>query len=79
MEQGGGMAAYRREEDIVQNLKDADCDDATIRAFMDDFRRGKIREGTRLLQTHRRRLLDDLHKDQKCIDCLDYLLFMLQR
>ena len=71
------MAAYRCEEALVQNLKDAACDEATIRAFLDCVRRGEMPEGIRLLQAHRRRLLDGLHKEQKRIDCLDYLLFRL--
>ncbi len=73
------MSAYRCEEDIVQNLKDAGCDEATIQTFMDDLHSGKQAMGAKLLERHRRSLLDDLHGSQKRIDCLDYLLFTLQK
>lgn len=44
---------------------------------MDNLQCGKQVTGTQLLQKHRRSLLDNLHRDQKQIDCLDYLLFMM--
>lgn len=72
------MNAYRCEKDVIQNLKDAGCDEATIRTFLDDLKSGKLAKGAKLLEGYRRSLLDDLHADQKRIDCLDYLLFVLQ-
>lgn len=79
MERREKMSAYRCEEDIIQNLKDAGCDEVTIQTFMDDLHSGKQAMGTELLERHRRCLLDDLHGSQKRIDCLDYLLFMLRK
>lgn len=79
MERRERMSAYRCEEDIIQNLKDAGCDEATIKAFMDDLHSGKQAMGTKLLERHRRCLLEALHGSQKRIDCLDYLLFMLRK
>ena len=73
------MRAYRCEEDIIQNLKDAGCDEGVIQTFMNDLQCGKQIEGTHLLQKHRRKLLDHLHQAQRKIDCLDYLLFMLNK
>lgn len=64
---------------LIQNLKDAGCDEDTIQAFMEDLQCGKRIKGTQLLERHRRHLLDALHQDQKRIDCLDYLLFMLRK
>lgn len=32
-----------------------------------------------ILTKHKRTLLDTLHKDQKQIDCLDYLLYMIKK
>ena len=45
-----------------------------IMAFIEDIRNDKIIEGLKLLAIHRRSLLDELHKKQKQIDCLDYKL-----
>lgn len=36
-------------------------------------------EGLKLLSSHRRLLLDRLHKDQKQIDCLDYMVYQLEK
>lgn len=73
------MNGYQCDEDIVQNLKDAGCDEATIQCFMDKLKSGKQNEGTQLLLKCRCGLLDNLHKEQKRIDCLDYLLFMIKK
>lgn len=73
------MKSNQNENAIIQNLKDAGCDDKTIRAFMEDIQEDKIEAGLKLLATHRRSLLDDLHREQKQIDCLDYLVFTIQK
>lgn len=73
------MGPYRSEDEIIQNLKDAGCDQATIQIFLSDLYGGEEARGLRLLEKHRRTLLDVLHREQKRIDCLDYLLFMLQK
>ena len=64
---------------VVQNLKDAGCDDGTIAAFMKAINSGRLAEGLKLLSMHRRSLLEDLHEDQKQIDCLDYLIYQLNK
>lgn len=73
------MNEKREEEAIIQNLKDAGCSKTTISAFVDDLREGKMAEGLKLLEKHRRNLLDNLHKEQKRIDCLDYLVYTLSK
>lgn len=64
---------------IIQNLKDAGCDGDTIAAFMKDLGDGRMKEGCKLLAVYRRSLLEDLHKKQKQIDCLDYLVYTLEK
>lgn len=64
---------------LIQNLKDAGCDQAAIQIFLTDLYSGEPSRGIRLLERHRRSLLDVLHQQQKRIDCLDYLLFMLRK
>lgn len=73
------MVPYHSEDAIIQNLKDAGCDQTTIQIFLDDLHSGKMSKGVRLLEKYRRTLLDVLHQSQAKIDCLDYLLFMLQK
>ena len=67
------------ENTIIQNLKDAGCDEDKIIAFLKDIREEKISDGLKLLSSHRCLLLDHLHKDQKQIDCLDYLVYQLEK
>lgn len=67
------------EDAIIQNLKDAGCDEGSIMAFIEDIRGEKISDGLKLLSLHRRSLLDHLHEDQKQIDCLDYLVYQLEK
>lgn len=73
------MYIEQSNEAVIQNLKDAGCDESTIEIFMDDIKNGKVDDGLKLLATHRRSLLDALHKDQKKIDCLDYLVFIMRK
>ena len=40
---------------------------------------GKNTELLRELAVYRRQLLEKLHIDQKQIDCLDYLIFQIQK
>lgn len=67
------------ENAIVQNLIDAGCEQEFIAEFMDDFRKDNISKDLKLLATHRRSLLDNLHKEQKRIDCLDYLVYKMEK
>ncbi len=67
------------EGSIIQNLRDSGCGEDVIKAFVEDLREKKISEGLRLLEAHRRVLLDELHKEQKRIDCLDYLVYKMRK
>lgn len=67
------------ENAIVQNLIDAGCGQEFIAEFMEDFRKKNISKDLKLLAAHRRLLLDNLHKEQKRIDCLDYLVYKMEK
>lgn len=73
------MNGEQIEESIIQNLMDSGCGEETIEAFVEHMREEKYSEGLKLLAAHRRTLLDDLHKEQKRIDCLDYLVYKLEK
>ena len=64
---------------LYQNLVDAGCDRETVRRCMDLSQSGKISELLRLLAGHRRALLDAVHRNQKQIDCLDYLFYQTEK
>lgn len=67
------------QETIKQTLADAGCAQETIAAFLKASKAGQESESIRLLRQHRGKLLDNLHKEQKKLDCLDYLLYELKR
>lgn len=73
------MYAVNSNASIIQNLTDAGCDEAAITKFMDSLKNGRPAEGLKLLETHRRSLLNELHKQQQKIDCLDYLMHNLRK
>jgi len=73
------MKNENEENRIIQNLKDAGCDNDTITAFVEDVRKQNITQGLQLLSVHRQTLLDNLHKEQKQIDCLDYLIYKIKK
>lgn len=62
---------------ITQNLKDAGCDSEMITEFWD--KNGKKDEQLRMLERQRLRLLDRVHKEEKRIDCLDYLVYQMTK
>lgn len=62
-------------DEIIQNLKDAGCEQSLIDEFL------KLEKSAQLglLAKHKSSLLEELHKNQKQIDCLDYLVFNLKQ
>ena len=73
------MGAYQTKEAIEQNLRDAGCEEGCIREFMHDLEQDRMQAGLRLLNQHRRLLLDAMHREQKRIDCLDYLPYQIRK
>ena len=67
------MIGWHTEADVVQNLRAAGCCEDTIRSFMDSYQAGRQKESLRILEAHRRALLDAVHAEERKIDCLDYL------
>lgn len=64
---------------VLQNLKDAGCDDAAVKTFMKLVETGEKQKQYRLLEKHRRDLLEKVHNREKQIDCLDYLVFQMKK
>ena len=68
-----------QEEKIRQNLIDAGCDHDTIMDFFQVSDADKFSKQLVLLRRHRKKLLDNIHKWQKEIDCLDYLMIQIEK
>ncbi|MDO4302051.1 MAG: hypothetical protein Q4D26_11770 [Clostridia bacterium] len=73
------MSVYNSIEDLVQNLKDAGCNNDIITIFMDLYSNGKSKEELSLLNKHRKLLLSKLHEIQNNISNLDYLIYQLNK
>lgn len=64
---------------IIQTLRDANCDEATVNKFLLLKDEGRMSEAIRLLSCHRCELLNALHEAQKPIHILDYLINKLRK
>ena len=64
---------------IYQNLIEAGCDQNTAEQCMAFTKEGRFADMLPILIGHRKTLLGSLHKSQKQIDCLDYLLYKIKK
>lgn len=65
--------------EVTENLKDAGCSMDTVERFLTLLEDGSFSEQQELLRMERTQRLDALHVAQKRIDCLDYLIYQLQK
>ena len=68
-----------RPDAVIQNLEDAGCDPETVAQFMEAGMAGNRQNQLKLLEQHRKRLLESVHQNEKRIDCLDYLVFQMNQ
>ena len=64
---------------LRQNLIDSGCGADAVQTCMALAQERKTAELIRVLSRHRRTLLDTLHKSEKRIDCIDYLVYTLEK
>ena len=64
---------------LRENLKDAGCDQDMICRCEVLAQGEKKAELMRALSLHRKALLDAVHENQRRIDCLDYLIYQLEK
>lgn len=67
------------EQSVVQTLKDAGCELEFIHNFMELRESGQKKAALLLLKDWRKALLDCIHENQYKLDCLDYLLWKMER
>ena len=72
------MMAIGSREAVIQNLEDAGCEPGMIEDFLGWFEKGQQEKQLELLGHHRESLLGRVHKDEKRISCLDYLIYQIQ-
>lgn len=64
---------------LRENLIDAGCDPALCLQIIALLTAGHQGEAIELLTRHRRTVLENCHREQSRIDCLDYLLHKLEK
>lgn len=64
---------------IYQNLKDAGCDERTTKECMSFAKNGNTEGMLPILTKYRSALLGAVRCGQKQIDCLDYLIYKIQK
>lgn len=68
-----------KKQDIIENLKDAGCKEEDILSFLKELEEGNKKSSQQRLIKHRKDLLNELHRFQKRIDCLDYFIYKLEK
>lgn len=66
-------------EIIYQNLIDAGCDEQLTEQCMSFVKKGDAYGMLQILKKYRSSLLGAVRSGQKKIDCLDYLIYKLQK
>ena len=64
-------------KDLILNLKAAGFEGDMIEKYLSCWKDGKIKEQLKLLSEKRASILDHVHREEKQIDCLDYLVYQI--
>ena len=64
---------------LYQNLVDAGCGKKEITGCMDYAQKGEWKSLLPVLTRHKKTLLEQVHKSEKQIDCLDFLIYRLSK
>ena len=67
------------ENDIIENLRDAGCDENEIQQILTCYRNGDSKKTEKLIAGCRKKQLEKLHESQVCIDRLDFLSYRLAK
>lgn len=69
----------KSEKEIIENLKDSGCSQKLIDKFLELYNKRDKVLMIELLVKYRKELLEKLHKSQREIDNLDYLIVSLKK
>ncbi len=64
---------------IFQNLTDAGCDVKTAESCTELILAGKYEQALALIKPQKKRLLDEIRKNQKQVDSLDFLVYKIEK
>ncbi|MDD3369885.1 MAG: hypothetical protein PHP50_13565 [Lachnospiraceae bacterium] len=71
--------ANNKKEILQQNLLDAGCSEEQVRDCMALAENGNILRMIELLGKYKEDMLATVHRKEKCIDCLDFLIYRLKK
>ena len=64
---------------IFQNLSDAGCEKETAEKCTELILSGKNQQALALIKPQKKRLLEEIHINQKRIDSLDFLVYKIEK
>lgn len=68
-----------KKADLIRLLKELNCKDADLRQIREFILAGEYSYAAILLRRHRAALLEDLHESQSRVDCLDFIVYQMNR
>ncbi len=63
---------------IIENLSDAGCCTEMINDVIFLLETEQTEQGIRRLRQYRSTLMNEIHEQQRKVDCLDYMLYQLK-
>jgi len=73
------MTAFDTEEETLRCMRDCGCTNELAADFLESTKMGDQDRQLEILQNIRGSLLNELHKVQKELDCIDYLLREMEK
>lgn len=70
--------AMDKKELLLQNLRDAGCNEAQVQSCMLQMQNWRTRDLLPFLVKHKNDLMREIHSRQKEVDCVDYLLYQIE-
>lgn len=71
--------ALNKCEVFLENLKDAGCDERLMESCMELMKNEKMIEIKKMLSNYKDEMMKDIRIRQKEVDCLDYLIYSLEK
>lgn len=71
--------ANNKKEILYQNLRDAGCDEELTKACMELAEHDDREQIIKRLISYKESMLACVHEKEKCIDCLDFLIYRLKK
>ena len=68
-----------KRNDLPQTLADSDFPAEARKKFLSCYDSGDLSEPLHMLTAHRGKLLDHIHKQERSLECVDYLIYQIKK